>query len=83
MKTDEIIKRVDAILRKSTGSRSKSPTHTLIFFGNDQSQDSVAALKLIMQIEDEFGITVEDEEITPENFNTVENLIRYLELKLA
>jgi acyl carrier protein len=45
--------------------------------------DSVRALDLIMFIEETFGITVENEEAVPENFDTVSNIVAYVTKKRA
>lgn len=44
---------------------------------DDLGADSLDAVDLIMQIEDEFGITVSDE--SAQNFNTVSDIVKYLE----
>lgn len=74
-----IRKKLEVLLKSAGKSHDET---TLVFFGNDGSQDSVTALKLIMQIENEFGITVEDDEIAPENFAHIPELVRYIEKKL-
>ncbi|MGE5216198.1 MAG: phosphopantetheine-binding protein [Chloroflexota bacterium] len=56
---------------------------TLVRFTQEGSVDSVTALKLIMEIEETFGIVVEDEEIRPENFATLSGLLRFIETKLG
>jgi acyl carrier protein len=43
--------------------------------------DSTGVLELVMFVEETFGITVEDEEIIPDNFDSVEKLARYVEGK--
>lgn len=74
-----IQKKLETLLKITEKGRDEA---TLVFFGADGSQDSVTALKLIMQIEKEFGITVEDDEIAPENFAHIPQLVRYIEKKL-
>ncbi|MFQ6101254.1 MAG: acyl carrier protein [Anaerolineae bacterium] len=44
--------------------------------------DSTGVLELVMFVEETFGTTVEDEEIVPENFDSVEQLARYVRLKV-
>ncbi len=44
--------------------------------------DSTGVLELVMFVEETFGIEVADEEILPENFDSVERLIRYVEAKI-
>lgn len=46
--------------------------------------DSTGAIELVMFLQDRFGITVEDEEMTiPENFSSVKNLTAFVERKIA
>lgn len=45
--------------------------------------DSTGVLELVMFVEETFGTTVEDEEIMPENFDSVEQLARYVRLKVG
>ncbi len=43
--------------------------------------DSTGVLELVMYVEETFGIEVADEEIVPENFDSVEKLARYVRAK--
>ncbi len=43
--------------------------------------DSTGVLELVMFVEETFCVTVEDEEIVPENFDSVQRLARYVQLK--
>lgn len=43
--------------------------------------DSTGILEVIYFLEDEFGLTVDDEEMLPENLDSVENLILFIEKK--
>ena len=43
--------------------------------------DSTGVLELVMFVEETFGFTVEDEEIVPENFDSVERLACYVRSK--
>jgi acyl carrier protein len=63
-------------------------------FGNDQGLnddtsfldegiiDSTGILELVSFLEEEFSISVEDEEILPENLDSIKNVVTYLERKL-
>jgi len=63
-------------------------------FGNDQSLnddisfldegiiDSTGILELVSFLEEEFSISVEDEEILPENLDSITNVTAYLEKKM-
>jgi len=44
--------------------------------------DSTGILELINFIEETYGIKVDDEELVPENFDSLKNITQYLELKL-
>ncbi len=43
--------------------------------------DSTGILELVSFLEEEFSITVEDEELIPENLNSINNVSAYLERK--
>jgi acyl carrier protein len=43
--------------------------------------DSTGVLELIMFVEETFGVAVEDEEILPENFDSVAQLAAYIRRK--
>jgi acyl carrier protein len=43
--------------------------------------DSQGVMELVMFVEDEFGVTVEDEDITPDNFDSVSLLAEYIRRK--
>lgn len=45
--------------------------------------DSTGALELVAFLQDHFGITVEDEDVTPENLESVNNVVSYVATKLA
>lgn len=43
--------------------------------------DSTGVLELVMFVEEKFGIEVDDEDIVPENFDSVEQLAHYVRQK--
>ena len=45
--------------------------------------DSVGVLELVAFIEETFGFRVEDEELIPENLDSIDKLVTFVELKLA
>ena len=63
-------------------------------FGNDQGLnddisfldegiiDSTGILELVSFLEEEFDISVEDEEVLPENLDSIKNVVAYLERKM-
>jgi acyl carrier protein len=84
MATAEIRRKLEALLRKSNRIKQHEPMpEMLVLFTQEGSSDSVTALKLIMEIEETFGITVEDDEIRPENFETFSGLVRFIETKFG
>ena len=58
-------------------------------FGDDDSFlengiiDSTGVLELVLFLEENFNFKVQDEEITPENLDSFNNLIRYITSKAA
>jgi len=45
--------------------------------------DSTGALELVIFLQDHFAITVEDEEVIPENLDSVDNVVAYVARKLG
>ena len=45
--------------------------------------DSMGVLELIMFVEERFGVKVPDEDTVPENFDSIERIVRYLRERLA
>lgn len=45
--------------------------------------DSVGVLQLVVFIEEKFDVTIEDDEVVPENFETVRTIGRYVRQKLG
>lgn len=44
--------------------------------------DSTGILEVIFFLEEEFGISVDDEEMVPENLDSVNNIVKYINSKL-
>jgi len=44
--------------------------------------DSVGVLELVAFLEETFGFTVEDDELIPENLDSIDKLVTYVSLKL-
>jgi len=66
------------------------------FLGDDPSQldgstslieagiiDSTGVLELVGFLEEEFGIRIEDEDLVPENLDSIDNILRFVERKAA
>lgn len=43
--------------------------------------DSTGIMEVILFLEEEFGVIVEDEEMVPENLDSVNNLVKFIALK--
>ena len=57
-----------------------SPTQSLIETG---VMDSMGVLVMVTWLEEEFGIIVDDEDVIPENMDSIANLGSYVDRKLA
>ena len=44
--------------------------------------DSMGVLSIVVWLEDEFGVMVDDEDVVPENIDSVANLVRYVSARL-
>lgn len=44
--------------------------------------DSTGAIELVIFLQDRFAITVEDDEVVPENFDSVKSVVAYVAEKL-
>jgi acyl carrier protein len=45
--------------------------------------DSTGVLELIFFVEEQFGIKVADKDMVPDNFDSVNNIARFVQMKLA
>jgi acyl carrier protein len=67
----------------SLGDRKNSLTADSGLLGNIPELDSMAVVNVITALEDHFGITVDDDEISAQTFETVGSLTGFVEQKLA
>lgn len=81
MSTEEIEKKLIKLFSDG-GRKSSASGKTGLFIGENGVLDSVTALSLILAIEEEFKITVEDEEIQDKNFGNLEALVQFVDGKL-
>ena len=44
--------------------------------------DSTGILELVAYLEEQFGISVQDEELIPENLDSINNVVNFLQRKL-
>ncbi len=45
--------------------------------------DSLGVMELVLFIEEKFGVKVKDEELTPDNFDSVNKLASYIQARLS
>jgi acyl carrier protein len=67
----------------SLGERKNQLKADSILLGNIPELDSMAVVNVITALEDYFGITVDDDEISAQTFETLGSLTRFVEQKLA
>ena len=67
----------------SLGSRADQLTADSALLGGLPEFDSMAVVSVIASLEDEFGITVNDDEMSAEVFATVGSLAQFVANKLA
>lgn len=65
------------------GARTESLTPGSPLLGSIPELDSMAVVNLIAALEDHFGFTVHDDEISAETFATLASLSEFVEHKLS
>lgn len=65
------------------GPRSKAMDAATLLLGAIPELDSMAVVNLITALEEQFGITVDDDEIGAATFETLGSLSAFVEQKLA
>jgi acyl carrier protein len=61
------------------GKKTLSPDEDLLENG---VIDSLGIMKLVVFMEENIGIKVDDEDIVPENFQTLNNMVKFVEQKI-
>ena len=83
MSRKEVAERLKGLLVGGVGiSEELLNSEQLALVGDDGIMDSVAVLRLIIELEKEFGIIIADDDIRPENFHNLSCLIDYVQRKL-
>ena len=77
----EVLRVLDEVL--SLNGRAASFTRDTHLLGSIPELDSMAVVSLITSLEEQFGITVEDDDIDGETFATVGSLVDFVNTKLA
>lgn len=65
------------------GVRKHALRENSVLLGNIPELDSMAVINLITAIEEHFGITVDDDEISAATFETLGSLNQFIDQKLA
>jgi acyl carrier protein len=67
----------------SLGERKNSLNEDSVLLGSLPELDSMAVVNVITALEEHFGITVDDDEISASTFETLGSLSHFVEQKLA
>jgi acyl carrier protein len=67
----------------SLGERKNSLSEDSILLGSLPELDSMAVVNVITALEEHFGISVDDDEISASTFETLGSLTHFVEQKLA
>jgi len=80
----DTLNRVKAILRDTLnlGSRAEKLTADSPLLGGIPEFDSMAVVTVVTMIEDELGITIDDDELSADVFATVGSLVAFVARKL-
>ena len=81
----DTLARVKNILRDTLnlGDRAAKLTPASPLLGGLPEFDSMAVVTVVTMIEDELGITIEDDELSADVFATVGSLVEFVEQKVA
>lgn len=77
----EVLRVLDEVL--SLNGRAAAFTRDTHLLGSIPELDSMAVVSLITALEEQFGITVEDDDIDGDTFASVGSLVDFLNAKLA
>lgn len=79
----DTLQRIRAVLRDTLnlGERAAALTSETGLLGGIPEFDSMAVVTVVTMLEDEFGIQVDDDELSAEVFETVGSLCRFVDGK--
>lgn len=77
----EVLRVLDEVL--SLNGRAAAFTRDTHLLGSIPELDSMAVVSLITSLEEQFGITVEDDDIDGDTFASVGSLVDFVDAKLA
>ena len=81
--TSTLVNEVKRVVTEALGlgKRGETLSASTRLLENLPELDSLAVLKLVYAIEDRFGISIDDEEVTADLFETLGSLARFVESK--
>jgi acyl carrier protein len=80
----QIRNQLEQIVEKSEGgSKAASQDEVFLLFGQEGAFDSVSALQLVFDVEENFNIVIKDEEIHPDNFHSLDALTDFIRRKVS
>ncbi len=75
--------RIKSLVSRIVKVKPETITNDLPLIGSGLGLDSVAVLELVSAIEQEFLLKIDDENISPQLFRSVNTMARYVREKLA
>lgn len=78
---DEVTQVIDDVLQLN--GRARTFTRSTGLLGEIPEFDSMAVVTVVTQLEEHFGISVDDDEITAESFESLGSLTDFVDGKLA
>jgi acyl carrier protein len=67
----------------SLGRESDAPGVDEPLYGTEAGFDSIALMEFILRLEDEFGISIPDEDLDPEIFRSINTIVPYVLRRLG
>ncbi len=80
----QIKNKLEKLVEKSEGrSKTESKEEVFLLFGQEGTFDSVSALQMVFDVEENFNIVIEDKEIHPDNFHSLDALTDFIRRKVS
>lgn len=81
--SDDVERRLSEIIAQASSSQVSADTIDATDLLGDVGIDSLAFMEVVVCIEEEFGITVANEDLVEERFDTVDSLKNYILTKTS
>lgn len=82
-RTQTVQEKVIELASISLGRGSDAPGVDEPLYGTETGFDSIALLEFILRLEDEFGISIPDEDLDPEIFRSINTVVAYVLRRLG